>query len=40
MLESIAERDPAARTVKPERYYDNSIVQELQASGFIDGLYR
>jgi NitT/TauT family transport system substrate-binding protein len=40
VLESIAERDPTARTVKPERYYDNSIVQELQASGFIDGLYR
>jgi ABC-type nitrate/sulfonate/bicarbonate transport system substrate-binding protein len=40
VLESIAERDPAARSVKPERYYDNSIVQELQASGFIDSLYR
>jgi NitT/TauT family transport system substrate-binding protein len=40
VLESISERDPSARTVKPERYYDNSIVQELQASGFIDSLYR
>jgi NitT/TauT family transport system substrate-binding protein len=40
VLESIAERDPAARTANPERYYDNRIVQELQASGFIDGLYR
>lgn len=40
VLESMAERDPTARTVKPERYYDNSIVQELQGSGFIDGLYR
>ncbi len=40
VLESIAERDPAARTAKPERYYDNSIVQDLQASGFIESLYR
>ena len=40
VLEAIAERDPAARTAKPERFYDNSLVQELQASGFIDSLYR
>jgi ABC-type nitrate/sulfonate/bicarbonate transport system substrate-binding protein len=38
VLESIGERDPAARTANPERFYDNSIVQELQTSGFIDGL--
>ena len=40
VMESIAERDPAARSASPERYFDNSILQELQASGFIDGLYR
>jgi len=40
VLESIAERDPTARTANPERFYDNSIVQELQASGFIDSLYK
>ncbi len=40
VLESIAERDPAAIGADPRRFYDNSLVEELQASGFIDAQYR
>ena len=36
----IAERDAAARDVAPHRFYDNSIVEELQRSGYIDARYR
>jgi hypothetical protein len=38
-LESIAQRDPSARGGDPHRFYDDSIVDELQRSGFIDALY-
>jgi hypothetical protein len=40
VLESIAEREPSAAGADPQRFYDNSIVEELQRSGFIDALYR
>jgi ABC-type nitrate/sulfonate/bicarbonate transport system substrate-binding protein len=40
VLESIAERDPSARGADPRRFYDNSLVDGLQRSGFIDALYR
>ncbi|HLH24329.1 MAG TPA: hypothetical protein VK066_17545 [Chloroflexota bacterium] len=40
VLESIAPRDPSARDADPRRFYDNSLVEQLQASGFIDALYR
>lgn len=39
VLESIAEREPAAAAFPPERFYDNSLLAELERSGFIDSLY-
>ena len=40
MLEDIAERDPRAKTAKPEQFVDMSFIRELDQSGFIDGLYK
>jgi hypothetical protein len=40
VLEDIAERDPRAKTAKPEQFVDMSFIQELEQSGFIDGLYK
>lgn len=33
-------KTPKARQVKPEDFFDNSLVQEIARSGFIDSLYR
>src|SRR5213594_1012313 len=32
--------NPAAKTAKPEQFIDNSIVAELEKSGFIDKIYK
>jgi NitT/TauT family transport system substrate-binding protein len=32
--------NPAAKTAKPEQFIDNSIVAELEKSGFIDKVYK
>jgi NitT/TauT family transport system substrate-binding protein len=40
VLEDIAERDPRAKTAKPEQFVDMTFVRELDQSGFIDGLYK
>jgi hypothetical protein len=40
VLAEIAERDPSARDADPHRFYDNSILEELERSGFVDALYR
>jgi len=32
-------KSPRARQVKPEDFYDNSFIQKLDASGFINSLY-
>lgn len=32
-------KSPKAKQVKPEDFFDNSLVQKIQASGFIDSLY-
>lgn len=40
VLEAIGRRDPSALSASPERFYDNSLVEELQRTGFIDSLYR
>src|SRR5690242_924111 len=40
VLEDIAERDPRAKTAKPEQFVDMSFIRELDQSGFIDGLYK
>ena len=33
-------KSPKAKQMKPEEFYDNSLVQKIQASGFIESLYR
>ena len=40
VLEDIGERDPRAKTAKPEQFIDFTFVKELDQSGFIDGLYK
>ena len=40
VIEDLAERDPRAKTVKPEQFVDMSFIRELDQSGFIDGLYK
>jgi len=40
VIEDIAERDPRAKTAKPEQFVDMSFIRELDQSGFIDGLYK
>lgn len=32
-------RHPAAKTAKPEQFIDNSILAELEKSGFVNQLY-
>lgn len=33
-------KSPKAKTMKPQEFFDNSIVQKIQASGFIDQVNR
>ena len=40
VLEDIGERDPRAKSAKPEQFIDASFIRELDQSGFIDGLYK
>jgi NitT/TauT family transport system substrate-binding protein len=40
VLEDIAERDPRAKSAKPEQFVDFSFIKELDESGFIDALYK
>ena len=40
VLEDIGERDPRAKTFKPEQFVDFTFIKELDQSGFIDGLYK
>jgi NitT/TauT family transport system substrate-binding protein len=40
VLDDIAERDPRAKTAKPEQFVDMSFIRELDQSGFIDALYK
>ena len=39
VLEHIGLKNPKAKEVKPEMFFDSSFVGELDQSGFIDGLY-
>jgi hypothetical protein len=32
-------KSPKAQQIKPEDFYDNSFLQKLDASGFINSLY-
>lgn len=40
VLEDIGERDPRAKSAKPEQFVDFSFIKELDESGFIDALYK
>ncbi|MGH7825107.1 MAG: ABC transporter substrate-binding protein [Candidatus Binatia bacterium] len=40
VLDEISERDPRAKTAKPQQFVDSSFIKELDQSGFIDGLYK
>jgi hypothetical protein len=40
ILDDLAKKLPAARTANPRDFMDARFIQELDKSGFIDGLYR
>jgi NitT/TauT family transport system substrate-binding protein len=40
VLEDIGERDPRAKSAKPEQFVDFTFIKELDQSGFIAGLYK
>jgi NitT/TauT family transport system substrate-binding protein len=40
VLEDLGERDPRAKSAKPEQFLELSFIRELDQSGFIDGLYK
>ena len=40
VLDDLALRIPKAKDADPRKFFDDSFVRQLQASGFIDGLYR
>ena len=40
VLDDTAERDPRAKTAKPEQFVDMSFIRELDQGGFIDALYK
>ena len=40
VLKEIAKRDPRARAIKPETFTDTRFLKELEASGFVQKLYR
>jgi hypothetical protein len=40
LLDDLAGRIPKAKESDPRKFFDDSFVRQLQASGFIDALYR
>jgi NitT/TauT family transport system substrate-binding protein len=40
VLDDLAERDPRAKTAKPEQFVDFTFIKELDQSGYIDSLYK
>jgi NitT/TauT family transport system substrate-binding protein len=40
VLDDIGQRDPRAKTAKPEQFVDFTFIRELEQSGFIDALYK
>lgn len=40
VLDELAQVNPKAKGQEPKRFYDDSILQELDKSGFINGLYK
>jgi ABC-type nitrate/sulfonate/bicarbonate transport system substrate-binding protein len=39
-LEALAQENPAARNARPEQFFDNRFVDELERAGFFQQLYR
>ena len=39
VLEELAEVNPKAKGQEPRKFYDDSILRELEKSGFIDKAY-
>jgi NitT/TauT family transport system substrate-binding protein len=40
VIDELAERDPRAKTAKPEQFVDMSFIRELDQSSYIDSLYK
>jgi ABC-type nitrate/sulfonate/bicarbonate transport system substrate-binding protein len=40
VLDELAGRNPKAKDADPKKFFDDSFVRQMQASGFIDALYR
>jgi ABC-type nitrate/sulfonate/bicarbonate transport system substrate-binding protein len=40
VLEELAERNPKAQDLDPTKFFDDRFVRQLQASDFIESLYR
>jgi ABC-type nitrate/sulfonate/bicarbonate transport system substrate-binding protein len=40
VLEELTERNPKAKDLDPNKFFDDRFVRQLQAGGFIDALYR
>jgi NitT/TauT family transport system substrate-binding protein len=40
VLDDLAARNPKAKDADPKKFFDDSFVRQMQASGFIDALYR
>jgi NitT/TauT family transport system substrate-binding protein len=40
VIDDIGERDPRAKSAKPEQFLDITFIKEIDQSGYIDGLYK
>ena len=40
IFKDVSDRIPAAKTANPKEFMDSSFIEELDHSGYIDGLYR
>jgi hypothetical protein len=40
VIDDIGERDPRAKSAKPEQFLDMTFIKEIDQSGYIDGLYK
>ncbi len=40
VIDELAKRNPKAENQDPRRFFDDSFVRKLEASGFIETLYR
>jgi len=40
IFKDVSDRIPAAKTANPKDFMDTSFLEELDKSGYIDGLYR